>query len=43
MSGEEKIKNACRNMIQFRHDQHLYIFWRNVWREFRRRYENESL
>ena len=28
-------KNAIQNMIFFRNDQRLYIFWRNVYKRYR--------
>ena len=31
----EARKNAIRNMIYFRNDQPLYIFWRNVYKHYR--------
>lgn len=31
----EARKNTIRNMIYFRNDKPLYIFWRNVFRHYR--------
>ena len=31
----EARKNAIQNMIFFRNDQRLYIFWRNVYKRYR--------
>lgn len=28
-------KRAIRNMIYFRHDKRIYIFWRNVYKHYR--------
>lgn len=30
----EARKNAIRNMIYFRNDKPLYIFWRNIFRHY---------
>jgi len=30
----EARKNAIRNMIYFRNDKPLYIFWRNVYKSY---------
>ena len=31
----ERYKNAIQNMICFRNDTSLYIFWRNVYKRYR--------
>ena len=31
----EEYKNAIRNMICFRNDKPLYIFWRNIYKHYR--------
>ena len=32
---QDRRKNAIQNMIFFRNDQRLYIFWRNVYKRYR--------
>ena len=31
----ERRKNAIKNMIFFRNDKPLYVFWRNVYKRYR--------
>lgn len=35
--NEEELKQALKNMIFFRNDKDLYVFWRNVYQCLRRR------
>jgi len=32
-----KEKEVIRLMVDSRHDKHMYIFWRNVWKELKLR------